>query len=80
MRVCLSGSRGAGCGRLPGQGRARSAKRVLSCPREGDTGTGSLEGVHITKRGASLRQHPLLDISTRISIIGGHWLPAVITL
>ena len=48
--------------------------------REASTGTGSLEGVHITKRGASLRQHPLLDISTRISIIGGHWLPAVITL
>lgn len=59
-------ARAAVCQGRAGQGRARSAiGRVLSCPRERES---TQRGrVHITKRGASLRQQPLLDVSTRIT-------------
>lgn len=67
-QMCLSGGADCARGRLPGQSRARQGKECDRKSAELPKGErAQRRGVHITKRGASVRQQPLLDVSTRIT-------------
>ena len=74
--VSLSG--GANCGRLPGQGRAGQGREWEECWLAQGREREGVRAHHEARRFATPKR--LLDSSTRITIIGGHWLPAVITI